>query len=143
MFTLSTGQAFADEVVLNKERIGFFGHASGDMQPIHFDPDFAQRCGFDTVIGHGVLSLGFISSLLGMNVVPKELRNDWIIVLGEIGPVRFCNPAHPGDRIRTSALVVEVKPNGWCVLAVQIHNLTWDKPIIKETTVTIRAQQIT
>jgi 3-hydroxybutyryl-CoA dehydratase len=143
MFTLSNGQTFAHEVVLTKERIGSFGHATGDEQPIHFDPSFAQRCGFEDVIGHGVLSIGFVSSLLGMYMVPEEMRNDWVIVLGEIGRLRFCNPTHPGNQIRITAKVSEVKSNGWCVLTVQIHNVTTDKPVIEETTVTILPKQIT
>jgi acyl dehydratase len=143
MFTLIKGQTFSHEVVLTQERIGSFGHATGDEQPIHFDAAFAQRCGFENVIGHGVLSIGFVSSLLGMHLVPEELRKELVIVLGEIGRMRFCNPTYPGNKLRIAAEVTEVKSNGWCVLTVQIHNVTTDKPVIEETTVTILPKRIT
>lgn len=39
---------------LNPDWIRTYGHVSGDLNPIHLDPEAARAAGFDTVIAHGM-----------------------------------------------------------------------------------------
>lgn len=65
----------------------------GDRNPLHSDPVFARRAGFDRPILHGLCTFGVTTRLL-MNAVadgdPARLR-----VVGG----RFRSPVHPGDEI--------------------------------------------
>ena len=45
-----------------------FGEISGDMNPAHFDEEYAKTTPFKTRIAHGVLSASYISTVLGMKM---------------------------------------------------------------------------
>jgi acyl dehydratase len=38
-----------------------YAGASGDFNPIHQDPEFAQAAGMGSVFAHGMLSMGFVA----------------------------------------------------------------------------------
>ena len=68
---------------------------SGDKNPLHIDPDFARKGGFDRPILHGLCSFGFagraiLQSLCGND--PNRLKSF---------SVRFMNVAFPGDTLVT------------------------------------------
>ena len=54
-------------VHLTRERLVRYAGASGDFNPIHYSDHFATALGMDSVIGHGMLTMG-----LAMRVV-----TDW------------------------------------------------------------------
>ena len=69
---------------------------TGDMNPLHADPDFARRAGFDRPILHGMCSFGFsgralLATLCGGD--PARFR----AMEG-----RFSKPVFPGETLRTS-----------------------------------------
>lgn len=68
---LNIGQFFSHCVEISSDLIKHFGEATGDMNPIHFDDKAAQQYGFDTRISHGILPLGLISKILGMDFPGK------------------------------------------------------------------------
>lgn len=43
-----------------------YGQQSGDLNPLHFDDDFARAHGFEQRISHGMLFNGWLTRLLGM-----------------------------------------------------------------------------
>ena len=45
-----------------------FGEVSGDMNPAHFDEEWAKTTMFKGRIAHGVLSASYISTVLGMKM---------------------------------------------------------------------------
>jgi acyl dehydratase len=68
---------------------------SGDRNPVHIDPGFSQRAGFDAPILHGLCTFGMV----GLDVVaqicptaPGRLRE----IAG-----RFASPVLPGEDLRT------------------------------------------
>ena len=66
---------------------------SGDYNPLHADPDFAARVGFDTPILHGLCTYGFA----GRAVVAEACGGD----PDKLATLRgqFSNPVFPGDRL--------------------------------------------
>ena len=77
--------------------IRLFGKVSGDLNPIHFDDDFAKSTIFHGKIAHGVLTTGIISAMLtrlagpGTILLSIDFRftqpvraNDIITAIGEI-----------------------------------------------------------
>lgn len=46
--------------------IDAYGHQSGDLNPLHFDDDFARSHGFERRIAHGMMFSGWLTRFLGM-----------------------------------------------------------------------------
>ena len=83
--------------------INDFAKATGDFNPIHLDQSYAEKTYFKGRIAHGVLSVGYISSVLG-NLLPGPGG----ILLSQ--DVRFLAPVRIGDVITAKAEVIELNP---------------------------------
>lgn len=99
---LSIGQTASMTVRITPEMIGTFANVTGDQNPLHVDPAYAEPR-FGGVIAHGVLLVGFFSALLatelpGPGAVARALN------------VRFKSPARPGDDVRVEVKIVELIP---------------------------------
>ncbi|CAM2978118.1 acyl dehydratase [Williamsia muralis] len=69
---------------------------SGDMNPLHADPDFAAHAGFDRPILHGLASYGVVCKA----VVDDILGGDADAV--DTFSARFAGSIYPGEAIETS-----------------------------------------
>ena len=72
---------------------------SGDRNPLHSDPVFARRAGFDRPILHGLCTYGFTGRVLLHTLCssdPSRFRSM---------RVRFSRPAYPGDTLTVSMWV--------------------------------------
>ncbi|TDP60420.1 MaoC/PaaZ C-terminal domain-containing protein [Roseateles toxinivorans] len=50
---------------ITRHRVAMYAHGSGDLNPIHVDPDFARdKAHLPDVIVHGMYSMGVLSRLL-------------------------------------------------------------------------------
>lgn len=68
---------------------------SGDLNPLHIDPDVAKSAGFERPILHGLATYGIVGrSLISqlMDGVPERLKRM---------DARFSKPVFPGETIRT------------------------------------------
>ena len=83
---------------VSDDKLEQFGAASEDRNPMHFDDAFAATTMFGSRIAHGMLTAGFISTMVGM-----ELPGPGSIYLGQT--LQFRAPVRPGDDVR---VVVEV-----------------------------------
>lgn len=50
---------------ITREMLAAYAEASGDLNPLHLDPAFAQKAGFADVIVHGMLGMALLGRLLG------------------------------------------------------------------------------
>jgi len=75
-----------------------FAGASGDLNPIHIDIDFARRAGMPDVFAHGMLSMAFLGRLL-TDLAPQS-------ALRSFG-TRFAAITHLGSEITCTAKLVE------------------------------------
>ena len=51
-----------------------YAGASGDFNPLHTDPKIGELVGVGGIIGHGMLTMGFVGQLLSDYVAPTALR---------------------------------------------------------------------
>lgn len=86
---------------LTKEDIILFAAMSGDVNPAHLDEEYARQSMFKEVIGHGMWSGSFISTILG-TIYPGP----GTIYLGQ--SFRFRRPVKEGDTITVQVEVVEI-----------------------------------
>ena len=69
-----------------------YAEASGDMNPLHIDPEFGAKTQFGSNIAHGMFMFGYLSELLTI-----AFGSDW----ASSARIRsqFRHPARPGDRV--------------------------------------------
>lgn len=56
---------------ITREQIAAYAQASGDLNPLHLDPEFARKAGFDDVVVHGMLSMALLGRLLTEKFSPS------------------------------------------------------------------------
>jgi 3-hydroxybutyryl-CoA dehydratase len=78
-----------------------FADATGDHNPVHLDSDYAATTRFGARIAHGLLSAGFISTVLG-----TQLPGPGTIYLKQA--LEFCRPVYLGDTITATVTVTRV-----------------------------------
>ena len=80
-----------------------FAGVSGDFNPAHVNEVEAQKGMFGKRIAHGMLSAGFISTVLG-----TQLPGPGTIYMGQ--ELRFTKPVFFGDTITATVTVAELIP---------------------------------
>jgi 3-hydroxybutyryl-CoA dehydratase len=98
---LKPGLSAQMERTVTEHDVQLFGEATGDMNPVHFDEEFAKRTVFRGRVAHGALSIGYISALLG-----TQLPGNGSIFLS--ASIVFKTPVRIGDVVTTTAAVREV-----------------------------------
>ena len=78
-----------------------FGEVSGDMNPAHFDEEWAKTTMFKGRIAHGVLTSSYISTVLGM-----KMPGPGTIFMSLT--TRFKAPVRIGDTVVATCTVREV-----------------------------------
>lgn len=86
---------------LTERDIVLFGETSGDINPVHFDTEYAATTLFETRIAHGMWSAGLISTVIGV-VMPGPGS----IYISQ--DLRFKRPVRIGDTL-TAVLSVKEK----------------------------------
>jgi 3-hydroxybutyryl-CoA dehydratase len=102
-------------LVTNRE-VELFAAVSGDHNPVHLDPEYAQTTQFGECIAHGMLTGAFISAAIAM-----ELPGPGTIYLGQ--NLQFRSPVLLGDTLTVALEVTnkhESKP--WVTIATTVRN---------------------
>jgi len=102
-------------LVTNRE-VELFAAVSGDHNPVHLDPEYAQTTQFGECIAHGMLTGAFISAAIAM-----ELPGPGTIYLGQ--NLQFRSPVLLGDTL-TVALEVTAKHDSkpWVTISTVVRN---------------------
>ena len=90
---------------VTQSRIEKYASASGDLNPIHVDPEFAASSQFGGTIAHGMMVAASISEMMS-----AAFNRDW----AERGrlKIRFRNPVYPGDTTTAHGRVGKVTVRG-------------------------------
>jgi 3-hydroxybutyryl-CoA dehydratase len=83
--------------------IVLFAGVSGDTNPVHLDQNFAEKTPFKGRIAHGMLSAGFISTVLG-----TKLPGPGAIYMSQT--LKFKAPVKIGDTVTATCTVTEIIP---------------------------------
>jgi 3-hydroxybutyryl-CoA dehydratase len=107
---LFVGQSASSEHTVTERDVQLFGEATGDMNPVHFDEAYARKTLFRGRVAHGVLSLGFMSAVLG-----NQLPGAGAIFLSS--STVFKGPVRIGDTVHTVCAVKEIRERREVVMA--------------------------
>src|SRR4051812_39525427 len=82
--------------------IQLFGEATGDMNPVHFDEEYARKTVFRGRVAHGALTIGFLSALIG-----TKLPGAGTIFVS--ATIAFKAPVRIGDTVVVSCTVTAIE----------------------------------
>ena len=85
---------------LSERDIALFGETSGDINPMHFDEEYASQTMFEGRIAHGMWSAGLISTCIG-TIMPGPGS----VYLGQ--ELAFKLPVRIGDTLTATVTVKE------------------------------------
>ena len=91
---ITIGQTARYSRLIEERDIRLFAAVSGDVNPVHLDPEFAAATSFGEPIAHGMLTGAIISAALAM-----ELPGPGTIYLSQ--SLKFRLPVKPGDTSRS------------------------------------------
>ena len=100
---LALGETDSLSHTVTQRDIDLFAVVSGDVNPAHVDPAYAETDMFHRIIIHGMWGAGLISAVLG-----TRLPGPGTIYLGQ--DLRFRLPVGIGDTITATLTVSEKKP---------------------------------
>ncbi len=100
---LSVGQSAARDRTVTEADIIAFAAVTGDENPVHMDQAYAATTPFKGRIAHGMLSAGYISAVLGV-----DLPGPGAIYLSQ--SLRFRRPVRIGDVVEAKVTVSAIDP---------------------------------
>ena len=83
---------------VTEETVREYADLTGDENPLHTDPEYADEGFFGGIVAHGMLGAGLISAALA------SLPGDIVYLSQDLA---FEAPVRPGDTVRASVEVVE------------------------------------
>jgi acyl dehydratase len=97
---ITIGQTATYSKTLTERDIILFAEVSGDVNPVHLDPEFAARSMFGERIAHGAWTGSIISAALAL-----VLPGPGTVYLGQT--LSFRNPVKIGDTVTVTLTVTE------------------------------------
>jgi 3-hydroxybutyryl-CoA dehydratase len=101
MDEIKPGMSATTARTVTEHQVQLFGEATGDMNPVHFDEEYARKTLFRGRVAHGVLSIGFISAVIG-----TQLPGEGTIFVS--ASIVFKSPVRIGDEVITTVTVRKV-----------------------------------
>lgn len=100
---LSVGMSATHAKTVTETDVVLFAGLSGDDNPVHVNQEFAENTMFKGRIAHGMLSAGFISTVLG-----TKLPGPGAIYISQ--NLKFKAPVRIGDTVFATATIKEIVP---------------------------------
>ncbi len=99
---LKIGDTATRTKTITHEDVVMFAQATGDMNPVHLDDDYAATTRFGRRIAHGMLTGSILSAILG-----NDLPGPGTIYLGQ--DFKFKAPVYVGDTVTATVEVVKYR----------------------------------
>jgi len=95
------GESFTTELKITEYLIKSFADISGDINPLHTDPDYAKEKGFIKTVAYGNLLGLLISTLIGV-----KLKSNEVMLVTQT--VNYTKPVYAGDTIILTGTVTNI-----------------------------------
>lgn len=130
-FAPKVGDTFEHVRTCDAYRPVYYAAASGDFNPIHFDPQVAERAGLGRPILQGMCTMAWaVEAAVKYVGDPARLS---------MARVRFSRPVVPGDTIRFAGRVVKVE-GGVMTAELSATNQRGEE-VLKGATIEARVQE--
>lgn len=98
---VNVGQKASRSITLTAEHVRKYSEITGDLNPLHYDKDFAAKTKFKRLVVQGGLTTGLLHALVAMDMPGPGtvfLNQNW----------KFTAPVFIGDTITAEAEVLSV-----------------------------------
>lgn len=112
---INVGQTASVTKTISEYDVYAYAGITGDFNPAHIDAAYAEGTSFKTRIAHGMLTAGFVSTVLG-----TLLPGTGAILVSN--SVSFLSPVHIGDTITATCEVAEKMEKGRIRLKSAVSN---------------------
>jgi acyl dehydratase len=123
------------------EDIRTFSVLSGDHNPLHEDPAFAQRTRFGGIIAQGALTFSILTGLWDQ----AGFLSGTVEAFVSVRNLRFRRPVRPGDSLHARVRVIATEPRahgqGLVTFDNRLYNDRDEAVLICETVVLVRAER--
>jgi len=89
---------------ITQKYIDLYAKTTGDLNPIHIDPDFATNTPFKGTIAHGMMILAYVSQMITGAFGQKWFDSSYF-------DMRFKTPARPGDTLTIGGIIRDFNSN--------------------------------
>jgi acyl dehydratase len=100
---LQVGDVVEKTRVVSAEDVRRFAEITGDFNPVHVDPEFAENSPFGRMIAHGPVALGLAGQIVGT-------RMPGLGTVAVSATIRHLYPIYVEDRVTTKAEVTAIDP---------------------------------
>ena len=98
--SLTVGDSYSFSRTITAKEVELFAEVTGDDNPLHVDPEYAETTSFGRPIVHGVFLLGLVSKLLG-----RDFPGHGSIAVSL--SARFLRPVPVGEEVTIEVKVAE------------------------------------
>jgi acyl dehydratase len=114
--TLEAGQRARRSKTVTGRDVELYAEITGDLNPLHFDPEFARRTRFGRLVAQGGITAGMLNALVAM-----DLPGPGTVFLSQ--SLRYLAPTYLGDTLTAEVEILSVKPDKpVCQLKATITN---------------------
>lgn len=97
---ISLGDKASFQKTITESDVYLYAGITGDLNPVHINTEHAEQSIFKERIAHGMLTAGFISAVLGL-----QLPGPGTIYMSQT--IRFTAPVRIGDTVEAEAEVID------------------------------------
>jgi 3-hydroxybutyryl-CoA dehydratase len=97
---MQIGEKASFQKTITESDVYLYAGITGDLNPVHINAEHAEQSMFKERIAHGMLTAGFISAVLGL-----QLPGPGTIYLSQ--SIKFTAPVRIGDTVKAEAEVIE------------------------------------
>lgn len=113
---LNIGDNYKKEIMVTDKAVEYFAKASGDKNPIHLDEEYASKTVFKQRVVHGVLLIGVVSGILGLEFPgPGSIAREIT--------AKFAKPVYINDTISIEITIIKlVEKLNLCTISYKVYN---------------------
>jgi acyl dehydratase len=113
---LEVGQRARRTKTVTAHDVELYAEVTGDLNPLHFDPEFAARTRFGRLVAQGGITAGMLNALVAM-----DLPGPGTVFMSQ--SLRYLAPTYLGDTLTAEVEILSVKPDKpVCQLKATITN---------------------
>jgi acyl dehydratase len=113
---LEVGQRARRTKTVTAHDVELYAEVTGDLNPLHFDPEFAARTRFGRLVAQGGITAGMLNALAAM-----DLPGPGTVFMSQ--SLRYLAPTYLGDTLTAEVEILSVKPDKpVCQLKATITN---------------------
>jgi acyl dehydratase len=113
---LEVGQRARRTKTVTAHDVELYAEVTGDLNPLHFDSEFAARTRFGRLVAQGGITAGMLNALVAM-----DLPGPGTVFMSQ--SLRYLAPTYLGDTLTAEVEILSVKPDKpVCQLKATITN---------------------